>query len=713
MEPKVNCRLLLSQLLFFVYLSVVTASNADSATSSVLQSGISPTCPAGTTTQKVSFVHVGDLHANFDLVKDKYSRIRAYMEKVRQENPYTVFTNAGDDHEKGSVAEQYSRGIAVKEVTFAMQFDVRTIGNHDFAWGTEHLLAFSRDPYSLVLSSNTHYDGPDSEGLGSVDYGVLQVGCLKIGFLGLVGPSWNSLDQEAEIDYLPSLHTTFNYAEVAKNIVDSHRSEVDLMVMVSHLGNYLDIAEIAKKVAGIDLILGGHSHLTPTQSTINNTLVVLPNFYGDGVTRIDINVNVAATTKSVTSKSTLEKTLAELTDVNASTHKAISDILTIYAPDAQQTLSYLENLQDYNGMAAIAAKAAIAQHNADAALLHPLSANQYLKWSAGAVSLQDINNGYFVERQPSNTPGINAFYMVEVSGANLKLMKGQQTTWVYSGPVTPVDATTYKVIIHKDDALNPSLVFPGVTFISVTYLTEAWETIAAYAESRKAACLWLDTNSTTQIPSCVHTALENGACGTASGSTFVSRPIGNLCSSGTAGTVSGTGPWTWGCNGINGGTSTSQNSCSANLKSWTVSATSGCGGTVLPASRTVSHGSTTTFAVTTDTGFTASVGGTCGGNLSGNTYTTNAIPGSCAVNIKSILKGDVNGDCVVNISDALLTLQYAMKLITHDAVTNTKYLAFADVAPLDTATMKPKGDGTIDIKDVLIILQRSVNLLNW
>ena len=39
-------------------------------------------------------------------------------------------------------------------------------------------------------------------------------------------------------------------------------------------------------------------------------------------------------------------------------------------------------------------------------------------------------------------------------------------------------------------------------------------------------------------------------------------------------------------------------------------------------------------------------------------------------------------------------------------------MAAADVAPLDTA-MKPKGDSKIDIMDALVILQRSVNLLNW
>ena len=54
------------------------------------------------------------------------------------------------------------------------------------------------------------------------------------------------------------------------------------------------------------------------------------------------------------------------------------------------------------------------------------------------------------------------------------------------------------------------------------------------------------------------------SCGSADGGSFTSAPSSNLCSSGTAGTVSGSGPWSWSCNSSNGGTSAS---CSANVAS--------------------------------------------------------------------------------------------------------------------------------------------------
>ena len=55
----------------------------------------------------------------------------------------------------------------------------------------------------------------------------------------------------------------------------------------------------------------------------------------------------------------------------------------------------------------------------------------------------------------------------------------------------------------------------------------------------------------------------NGVCGSSNGVTFTSAPTSNLCNAGTPSTVSGSGPWLWGCQGVNGGSSAS---CSAKVQ---------------------------------------------------------------------------------------------------------------------------------------------------
>jgi hypothetical protein len=63
-----------------------------------------------------------------------------------------------------------------------------------------------------------------------------------------------------------------------------------------------------------------------------------------------------------------------------------------------------------------------------------------------------------------------------------------------------------------------------------------------------------------------------------------------------------------------------------------VSPSAGANGSISPSSAvTVNPGNTTTFTVTPNAGYSAAVGGTCGGSLSGSTYTTGEIIAPCTV----------------------------------------------------------------------------------
>lgn len=64
----------------------------------------------------------------------------------------------------------------------------------------------------------------------------------------------------------------------------------------------------------------------------------------------------------------------------------------------------------------------------------------------------------------------------------------------------------------------------------------------------------------------------NGVCGSANGTTVDVAPTANLCTSGTASAVSGSGPWSWTCAGISGGTNAT---CSAQKSGGTQPPTGG------------------------------------------------------------------------------------------------------------------------------------------
>jgi hypothetical protein len=98
-------------------------------------------------------------------------------------------------------------------------------------------------------------------------------------------------------------------------------------------------------------------------------------------------------------------------------------------------------------------------------------------------------------------------------------------------------------------------------------------------------------------------ASVSGCGGSLSGSTYTTGPITQACAV----------------------------SASFSANQYSVSASAGSGGSISPSSQTVTHGASTSFSVSPNSGYSiASVSG-CGGSLSGSTYTTGPITQACSV----------------------------------------------------------------------------------
>jgi hypothetical protein len=96
--------------------------------------------------------------------------------------------------------------------------------------------------------------------------------------------------------------------------------------------------------------------------------------------------------------------------------------------------------------------------------------------------------------------------------------------------------------------------------------------------------------------------LINGLCGSANGQTYTTAPTSNLCSAGTASTMTGAGPWYWTCVGQNGGSTAN---CGAVIASYALvgTVTNSLGGTNTPSSPTANYGSSAFFTIQPLTGY--------------------------------------------------------------------------------------------------------------
>jgi hypothetical protein len=145
---------------------------------------------------------------------------------------------------------------------------------------------------------------------------------------------------------------------------------------------------------------------------------------------------------------------------------------------------------------------------------------------------------------------------------------------------------------------------------------------------------------------------------------------------------------------------------------FTITPAAATNGAISPAgSQTVVAGDTADFVIAPKSGFQISTVAGCGGTLSGTTYTTAGAVSNCTVTATFIaiptLKGDLNDDKKVDITDALWALQFAIGLRTSNATDKAR----GDVAPLAGGKSVP--DGVIDISDAVAILQKSVGLVSW
>ena len=108
--------------------------------------------------------------------------------------------------------------------------------------------------------------------------------------------------------------------------------------------------------------------------------------------------------------------------------------------------------------------------------------------------------------------------------------------------------------------------------------------------------------------------------------------------------------------------------------SYTVTPSAWANGSISPnTAQSVNYNATSTFTVNANSGYVASVGGTCGGSLTGATYTTSAITGNCTV--AASFAFDRDGDGIADTTDNCPT-------VANPGQTDTNNDGRGDVCPV-------------------------------
>jgi len=168
------------------------------------------------------------------------------VDRARQQQP-SVLLAAGDMIQGNAWANLF-KGQSVIDVMNAMKFDAMVVGNHEFNFGPKVLQARIAQADFPILGANV-------EGLPAIKpYIVKTLNTIKIGIIGVITQDYvKTIPENAA-----GLKFTTPESALLKYLPELRR-QADIIVVLSHCGYPVD-RQLAEKVPGIDVIVGGHTH---------------------------------------------------------------------------------------------------------------------------------------------------------------------------------------------------------------------------------------------------------------------------------------------------------------------------------------------------------------------------------------------------------------------------------------------------------------------
>ena len=215
-----------------------------------------------------------------------YARIKAIADQIRRETDGAMLHVDSGDVIHGTGAAQWTKGASVVPALNAVGVEVMTPGNWEFGFGPEVLRARVQELGFPVLAANVRRAADSAPEFAPCE--IREVGGLRVALIGITSPIVSRTMPQpfgAGLRFLEA-------ADVLPEIVASlrERERPDLVVLLSHYG-FAQEVEIARRIDGIDVILGGHTHdVLAEPVAVGGTLITQSGAHGSYLTRLDLEV---------------------------------------------------------------------------------------------------------------------------------------------------------------------------------------------------------------------------------------------------------------------------------------------------------------------------------------------------------------------------------------------------------------------------------------
>jgi len=268
----------------------------------------------------ITILHTNDVHSHIDPFGPNHprnpnqggvARRATLIERVRKENPNTLLLDAGDIFQGTPYFNFYGGELEFKLMSM-LDYDVATIGNHDFDNGIDGL--YAQLPHAKFEFVNANYNFKNTVLDTHVKpYKIFKKDGIKIGIFGVGIKLAGLVDKKLykETEYLHPIEVAQDMSRILKE-----EEKCDLVICLSHIGYFyrkrpdaLCDLMLARQTKNIDLIIGGHTHTFLPKPTIEKNAVgesVMVNqvgAYGVYVGKVDFyfddKKNISAKGKSI------------------------------------------------------------------------------------------------------------------------------------------------------------------------------------------------------------------------------------------------------------------------------------------------------------------------------------------------------------------------------------------------------------------------------
>jgi len=223
----------------------------------------------------LNILHTNDIHSNYE----NFSKIVGKIRELKDEN--TIILDAGDFADFKRLELQGTEGVAALELLQCAGYNAIAIGNNETFNGLETLINMATKSKVPFLSSNLYKLGFEPiEGVRKSF--ILNNNGLRILIIG-ASPDLGAFTTLAGLE-------AKNYVEAVREEIRINKGSYDVCILLSHLGMDRD-KEIAEKVQGVDVIIGGHFHiLMDNPEMINNTIIHTSGCYGEHIGMLKIRI---------------------------------------------------------------------------------------------------------------------------------------------------------------------------------------------------------------------------------------------------------------------------------------------------------------------------------------------------------------------------------------------------------------------------------------